>query len=964
MKRTTIGRLTRAALFGATILTGAAQAFAEIDTLTADNNGQLPLPTGQYVTPTLITGANLQFLNPHLANYPDFVAGIASRSAVSPDGTTLLIATNGYNSLNDSAGKTDPAASNQYVFVFDISGANRTTPSLTQVVQVPNIYEGLIWASNTRFYVSGGVDDVVRAYDLGNGGFTNTATIALGHTTGLGSGVKPNSAGLSLAVDGTRLLVTNMFNDSISIIDTATNTVITEYDLRPYNTSGADGVAGGEQPYDVAVAGNTAYVTSVRDREIVVLDISGAAPAFVKRIAVPGTPNHVALSPGRERLYVSQDVQDYVAVIDTATNTVLENIDTRAPDHVIPGSTRFTGASPTSVTVSPDGRTLFVPNGGSNSVAIIPLSGPAPHRVAALVPTGWFPQSVALSVDGKQMYIVNGKSDQGPNPGNLFGATDLLTQTTYPGGNVAANTAAAASNQYQLQLHRSALVSAPVPARRDYGALTAQVAANNFYSMKPVKSDAAKMSALHDRIQHIIYIIKENRTFDQILGDLNNGANGDPSLAVFGREITPNFHRLANRFVTLDNFFDPGDASMNGWSWSTQAAATDQVEKAQQLNYSGRGLSYDTEGAMRNVGIGLPLELRETSPGFAAGAGPGGVNNLLPGPGNVARMDSGNIYQGGTFWSEVLRAGLTVRNYGFWVSNIPTAPLVRDPFSTGNPVVVPLDPLLSDKTDVYFRGFDQRYPDVWLVEEWQREFAQYEANGNLPSLELLRLAHDHTGSYTTAVGGFNTPETQQADNDLAVARVVQTIATSPKYSGNTLIFVVEDDPQDGPDHMDSHRSTAYVVGPYVEHNELVSTRYTTVNMIRTMEDILGVGHLNLNDDLQRPMADVFDLSQASWSYSPVASTVLKTTMTSIERRGEQTQFAEGPDVKPTHDAAYWDNATKGFDFSAADRAPTALFNRILWEGLMGDKPYPSRRDGQQMGTTHEASLQGSVGEKK
>jgi len=964
-------RLTQAMLLACIGLAASPMALADIDDADGDNDG-LPLPNGQYITATYATGANLQYLNPGLPQYPNYVAGIASRSAVSPDGNTLLVATNGFNRQVNAAGTgsvafTEPGGS-QYVFVYDINGANKSVPALKQVLLVPQIYEGLIWASNTRFYVSGGYNDNVLRFDRAGAnvpfGASPSVTIPLGHTTlgaaggsGIGFNVSANAAGIALTPDGQYLLVANMFNDSISVINLATNTVIIEYDLRPYNTSGQSGVPGGEQPYDVQVAGNKAFVTSLRDREVVVLDITNITNptnptlSFVTRIKLKGAPTHAALSPSRDRLYVAEDVQDYVAVIDTATNGLLEEIDARAPAGVIPnsGGSRYTGTMPTSVTVSPDGNTLFVTNGGNNSVAIIPISGAPPHAVAALAPTAWYPQSVSLSQDGSQMYIVNGKSDQGPNPANLTGATPSLSLTQYPGGNTAYYRANNAQNQYELRLHRAALVSMPVPATTDYANLTARVAANNFYSMPPVAADQDMMAFLRSKIQHVIYIVKENRTFDQVLGDLGNGANADPTLTVFGRRITPNFHKLALNFVTLDNFFNPGDASMNGWAWTTMANATDQVEKAQQLNYAGRGLSYDTEGDMRNVDVGLDLDARKTvKPNYAtqAAALPGGEDNLLRGPANVARTDAADEFQGGLLWEAALRGGKSVRNYGFFVENI--GPRVRNPAASDAKQVYALTENLIPLTDVYFRGYDQAYPDVWRVEEWQREFDQYVANNNLPNLQLVRLGADHMGSFSSNVGGFNTPEKQQADNDLAVARLVAAVANS-KYAGSTLIFVVEDDPQDGPDHMDSHRSTAYVVGPYVKHNAIVSTRYTTVNMIRTMEDVLGVGYLNLNDSQQRPMTDVFDKNQASWTFSPIASTVLVGTQASIAQPNAEVQFAEGPVVVPTHDAAYWDKVTEGFDFSDADRIPYDRYNKVLWEGLMGDKPYPTLRSGKQLG---------------
>jgi len=224
----------------------------------------------------------------------------------------------------------------------------------------------------------------------------------------------------------------------------------------------------------------------------------------------------------------------------------------------------------------------------------------------------------------------------------------------------------------------------------------------------------------------------------------------------------------------------------------------------------------------------------------------------------------------------------------------------------------------------------------------------YIANNNLPSLETVRLSHDHTGSFGTALAGVNTPDTQEADNDLAVGRLVEAVAHSP-YANNTVIMVTEDDSQDGPDHVDSHRSTAYVVGAYVKKRAVISTRYNQVSVLRTIEDILGTPHINLNTAYQRPMTDVFDItSSGAWNYNSIASTILKTTSLALADTG--VKFAAGPDILPRHDAAYWDKATRGFDFSAEDRVPVDMMNEVLWEGLMDGKPYPTQRSGVKMGT--------------
>jgi len=334
----------------------------------------------------------------------------------------------------------------------------------------------------------------------------------------------------------------------------------------------------------------------------------------------------------------------------------------------------------------------------------------------------------------------------------------------------------------------------------------------------------------------------------------------------------------------------------------------------------------------------------------AATAGlPGGTNNALAGTGNHASSDAPYGEQLGYIFDAVLQAGGTVRNYGTLVNNIGSigtiAAPISDPFAAGVVQVAPLKPSLAALTDLYFRGYDNNYPDLWRFNEWKREFDQFAASGNLPNLSLVRFSHDHMGNFSTALAGVNTPETQQADDDLAVGRLVETVAGSV-YAKDTLIIVVEDDCQDGPDHVDSHRATAYVVGPYVKQGAVVSTHYSQVNAIRTMEDILGTQHMNLNTAFQGPMTDVFDThASGAWSYTSTASTVLATTSLAMETNGGLgVQYANGPVVKPTHDAKYWAKATAGFDFSDADRVPPAKFNRVLWKGLKGGKPYPARVD--------------------
>ena len=964
-------RKMKAALLATTMLAGPFSAHAEVNTLIDGNDGTLPLPTGQFVTPvTPLTNAKQQDLNPGLPAYPKFVAGEAVRSQLSPDGTTLAIICAGQNTLYDTTGALDKANSTQYIFLYNVAGANKTSPVLSQVIKQTNSHVGLVWSPDgSTLYAAGGNDDAVYAYSKTGGTWSQSAKIALGHipsgsTTGVGVGlsVEPNASGLGISADGKTLVVANNFSDSISIIDTATKKVRYEHDLRPYfaNNEGTSGVAGGEYPFAVLVKGNgTAYVSSFRDREVVVVDVSSpTAGHLITRVKLDGNAAGMTFNAAQSTLYVAQDNADEVAVIDTTSNKVTTTIDARAPAGTLTGP-HYTGASTFAVEVSPDGKTLYAVNDGSNCIAVIPLTGSNANTVAGLIPTAYAPKDITFSPDGSWMYIINGKSDTGPNPGHLMGNTALITNITYPGGNAAAAAAATATNEYQFQLEHSTLVSAQVPSSSDLSALTAAVAKNNLYSVPANTSDESVMNFLHEKIQHVIYIVKENRTFDQVLGDLTNGADADPSLVQFGRRITPNFHRLASDFVTLDNFMDPSDGSMDGWSWSMRGRVTSTEELTQQINYAGvdRGLSYEGEGSNRNVPVGLSSSTARD----AATAGaftklsaslPGGTANLLPGTADVAGVDSPFGTQEGYIYDSVLKAGLTVRNYGWQVNNIGAT---TD--SSGNPIVdageagvvqaAEVEDALAPYTDVYFRGFDQNYSDQWDVNEWMREFSDYITHNNLPSLETVRLSHDHTGSFSTALAGVNTPDTQEADNDLAVGRVVEAVAHSP-YANNTVIIVTEDDSQDGPDHVDSHRAPIYIVGAYVKKRAVISTRYNQVSMLATIEDILGAPHINLNTAYQPPMADVFDVqSSGNWTYNAVASTILKTTSLAMNKIG--VEYAEGPDILPRHDAAYWAAATRGFDFSGEDRVPVNLMNEVMWEGLMDGKPYPTHRSGLKMG---------------
>ncbi|HEV3040072.1 MAG TPA: bifunctional YncE family protein/alkaline phosphatase family protein [Candidatus Angelobacter sp.] len=902
------------------------------------------LPTGMSITPTAAKGSTFQPLNPNLPELPHYTADHPISTTVSPDGNTLLVLTSGFNRNFDAEGKSIPEQSKEYVFVYDI---RQQPPVKKQVLKIPNTFAGITWKPDgAQFYVSGGSNDNIHVFTQANGQWSESPEpISLGHEKALGVKTHPMVAGLAVNASGTRLVAANYENDSVSVVDLKALQKVAEIDLRPgKNDPSQKGVAGGAFPFWPVFKGDDkVYVSSVRDREIVVLDLASPTP-IAGRIKVQGQPNKLILNKNQSQLFVACDNSDSVAVIDTGANRVTASIGTTAPEQLFPNKNRFRGSNPNSLVLSPDEHTLYVTNGGTNSVAVIKLSADGSgSRTEGLIPTGWYPQSVSLNHDGSILYIVNGKSNSGPNPKgcrNSFSTTE--------------RGACASTQQYILQLIKGGFQAVPRPGDAELHRLTQQVASNNRFATQPIAADPL-FSFLHDNVKHVIYIVKENRTYDQLLGDLKKG-NGDPSITLFKEPITPNHHDLARNFVTLDNFYDSGDVSGNGWNWSTAARATDVVEKDVPMNYSGRGFTYDFEGVNRgiNVSVGSPEERAALDP---RAANLEDAADQLPGTADVGAPDGPEDSVGaGYLWDAALNAGLKVRNYGFFLDldrysapeKSPAAvPLLHDPAASTTRVAFPSNPRLHEVTDPYFRGFDQKFADYWRFKEWEREFDDYVKDGNLPSLELVRFCHDHFGDFKTAVDGVNTVETEMADNDYAVGLLVEKVAKS-KYAKDTLIFVIEDDAQNGPDHVDAHRSIAFVVGPYIKQGAVVSRRFNTVSMLRTIEDILGTRHLGLNDAVQEPMSAIFSRTQTQWSYTARVPAVLRTTQLPLPPDSSSGSGSMAVST-PRHDAEYWQRQTEGFDFSAEDKLDSAKFNQVLWKGLMGDdKPYPTRRSKQNL----------------
>lgn len=954
----------------------------------------------QTITPLAAPGARFQPMNPNLADLPSWLAQDAAHCVVSPDQRTLAVLTSGYNRVfvpyGANANAMNGADSTEFVFLYDISSGAPDAPP--QVVQVPNTYHGIAFdPSGWAIYVGGLSDDAVHILTrsaTGTWGLQGGNSLLLGHGgKGVGLGldvppgnpmfavnnqvaVAPAAAGVAVSTDGRTLAVANYYNDSVTVFTGGYGNwaKLREYDLRPgKNDPSQHGVPGGEYPFWVAIKGNgtaaKVYVSSIRDREVVVVPMDGTRWT---RIKVVGQPNKMTLNRAQTRLYVVEDQSDTVDVVDTATDTIVETIPVIA-SHLPPRLAAYKGANPNSATLSPDEKQLWVTNGNLNCISVIQLAEPpATSTVLGLIPTGWYPNAVAFGTqEGKPatVYVVNQKSPTGANPGFCYGGYGP------PGGHNCMG-----SNLYNPQLTKAGLLSFPLAGLAQLPALTAQVKANNRFDHAPSQADLDVMAAVRQGVKHVILIIKENRTYDQVLGDLEIG-NGDPALTEFGEATTPNFHNLARKFVTLDNFYATAEVSNDGWPWTTGASAPDVVQHQVPVTYAGRGLSLDTEGIPRSVNVALATLAERRAANPLTPDDP----DILPGQVSPAAPDGpGNEVNTGYLWNSALRAKLTVRNYGCEIdttrynlqdeTGVYSIPLIRSP--GGRTVVAhAANAALAPFTDPYFRGFDNAFPDFYRFKEWEREFDAYFAydrhpeagptppggardplgfpipGPTLPSLSLVRFMHDHTGSYDIAIDGVDTPELMQADNDYAVGLLVEKIANS-RYRNDTLIFVIEDDAQDGGDHVDSHRTIAFIAGAWVKPGALVSTEYNTIDFIRTIEEVLGIQPMNLNDVLARPMADVFTTTpDLGWTFKATPSAYLYGTQLPLPPRPAGTVVP-----RSTHDATYWAGVTKGMDFTSEDRFDFATYSRILWKGLMGDRPYPETRHGADLRKNREELL--------
>ena len=674
--------------------------------------------------------------------------------------------------------------------------------------------------------------------------------------------------------------------------------------------------------------GSKVFVSSQRDSAVYVLTTTNlAAPAFLASIPTGSHPAALLLNKSQSVLYVANAHSDTISVISTSDNKVTDTLLLR------PGRLQnIAGSTPLGMALSRDEKTLYVALADMNAIGVVAVSDHGRKlELKGYIPAGWYPTSVVLSGDGSKLLVANAKGTRPRNPNPHY----VLSHTRHDPG-------------YSINLVSGNVSTIVIPKDAQLRRLTDEVLANNGAGNGgPVTAwhelDAIGLKA--GKIKHVIYIIKENRSFDQVLGDMVEG-NGDASLTLFGEKITPNQHALAKRFVLLDNFYDCGEVSGDGWPWSTQGMANEYVIKNVPYQYSYRGRHIDYEGQNDNYLTG----------GFPA-KGPDGValsdvfSNGAPAVTDVAEAPGGHI------WDAAQGAKLTYRNYGFHYSFGVTAngqTVVPDnyPASKG---VQPGGHDLNGASDYDFRRFDLDYPDSEAplkykcsypvtsygkynmpsrFSEWDREFrmmlAKDPTGESVPSFMTVRLPHDHTQGLRA---GRFAPEAEVADNDYAVGQLVEAVSKSPIWE-STAIFIIEDDAQDGPDHVDCHRSGCFIVSPWIKEHSVDHRFYNTDSVLKTMELLMGLGPLTQYDAIANPISD-FDTGPRNRDpYSAILPAKEAICKMNPERRTTGLSNAMR-DLIARSDK---------MDFDHPDKAPAYELNQILWKSIKGvDSTMPEPR---------------------
>ena len=719
---------------------------------------------------------------------------------------------------------------------------DRRSGAIVQKVSLPAVFLGMAFSPDGKsLYVSGGNQDVIYRFDWRDGTATLADSISLAFKDPAHSGTR-YPAGIAISNDGRTLYAAENLADSVAVIDVASRRVIQRLPTERYPY----GVVVGRDGLVYVSAWNGWTVSAFPPRANGTLE--GGT-----RIRVGRHPSAMTLSPDGSRLFVASGSTDRIAVVDTKRLQVV----TTLTDSV--SATSSEGSTPNALAVSPDGSRLFVAEADNNAIAVFTLSA-GTSGVASVstadsligrIPVGWYPAGVL--VDGSDILVANAKGrGTAPNPKHW-----------QPGQHMPAHTPEYTLGQINGTFTTLPLANATASELASFSTRVAN--ANGWNAARPGKS--------YPPFEHVIYIIKENRTYDQVFGDLSQ-ADGDTSLVFFPRAVSPNHHALAERFGIFDRFFVNAEVSPDGHNWSTAAYVTDYGEKTIPSHYSDRGRTYDYQGSNRDS---IPA-------------------------------DDVNEPANGYLWDQAQRSGTSYRNYGEFVG--------EDDMGSGASVTgVALKKALVGHINPSYSGWNLDIPDQVRADVWIKEFQEFVKAGKMPALEILALPNDHTSGSTP---NRPTPRAYMADNDLALGRIVEAISRSPFWK-NTVLFVLEDDAQDGPDHVDSHRSPLLVVSAW-NRGKVFHRFANTSDVVATIEEILGLGTMSQFDHYGRPLREIWESTPDLAPY-----TALRSSIPLDQKNPPRTALAE---------------ASKKLRLDKVDMADENLFNHILWSAIKGDKPYP------------------------
>ncbi len=760
-------------------------------------------------------------------------------TAVSRDGKYLLVLNGGYN---------PPSIS-----VIDIASKRELSR-----MPVPDGWLGLTFDSTGRkLYCGGGSRGVVYefAFDPGQG------TLARGRDLKtVDQGTLPFTGDVQLSPDDRRLYAADLYNDRVAVIDLQSGKIEAHWKT-------------GRRPYRLLVApgGRRLFVSSWADGTVDQLDARTGNPISKTRVGPHATDMVLLSKPAPvedgqtlniARLFVAASNTNNVyafGITKDGTLTPLETINTSlTPLHPL-------GMTPSALAVDASGKFLYIACSDANAIAVASIAAQQ-SRIMGFIPTGWYPTAVTALADG-ELAMLNGKGlGSYPNPNGPVPTEK--NRPLYEGGPVV-------SPGYVGHIQTGTAAFLKTPDAGQLSELTGTVRRNSPYTDEMIYGPIQEAQTAYfantvghqSPIHHVIYVIKENRTYDQVLGDLEKG-NGDKSLTLFGEKVTPNLHRLARDFMVYDNFYENADVSADGHNWAAAAIAPDYTMKTWPSEYGHRKKNYDYEGS-----------------------------------------EPANSPPAGYLWDNALQAGISVRNYGEWTENIP-----QKDVQGSRQIAKVRDASLLPSTDLNYRGFDLKYSDVDRAKEFLREWKEYSESGKAPQISIVRLGNDHTQG--TAPGAL-TPPAFNADNDYAVGLLAEGVSHS-KFWPTTAIFIIEDDAQNGPDHVDSHRAPAWIISPFTQRGAVDSRMYNQTSVLRTMELITGLRPLTHFDAAARPMFASFSRQPNLRPYDAIEPTWPVT-----ERN-------------PGNAAGGRESAR--MDFSQEDRIDDDELNAILWRAVKHSEP--------------------------